>query len=168
MPLLNLIESRIETPLGLMKALADESALYFLGFHDVRNDSLNNQKNGMITVGRTCITDLIERELTDYFSGTLKQFSTPLKYSGTEFQTQVWRELKKIPYGETRSYAKVAQAINKPSAIRAGASANAKNQLAIVIPCHRVINANGNVGGYAGGIERKKWLLEHERIYLLK
>jgi AraC family transcriptional regulator of adaptative response/methylated-DNA-[protein]-cysteine methyltransferase len=104
----------------------------------------------------------IERELSRYFDSKLSEFKTTLGYLGSPFQNRVWEELKKIPFGETRSYAELAKAIGQPSAFRAVAQANGANQLAIVIPCHRVINKSGKLGGYGGGLIRKKWLINHE------
>jgi O-6-methylguanine DNA methyltransferase len=112
------------------------------------------------------LEDAIMRELEAYFAGIIQEFKTPLflfSLIGSPFQKRVWEELQKIPRGETRSYAEIAKAIGKPSAFRAVALANGANQIAIVIPCHRVINSNGDLGGYGGGIKRKEWLLKHER-----
>jgi AraC family transcriptional regulator of adaptative response/methylated-DNA-[protein]-cysteine methyltransferase len=107
----------------------------------------------------------IELELKNYFEGKLKIFTTPLFLLGSPFQQRVWKELLKIPYGTTRSYAAQATSMGEPKAIRAVANANGANQLAIVIPCHRIINTNGALGGYGGGIARKEWLLQHEVKY---
>jgi len=101
-------------------------------------------------------------ELEAYFAGHLTHFETPLATSGTEFQRQTWNALQTIPHGETRSYAQLAEMIGKPAAIRAVASANANNGLALIIPCHRVIAKNGGLGGYAGGLTRKQQLLDLE------
>jgi AraC family transcriptional regulator of adaptative response/methylated-DNA-[protein]-cysteine methyltransferase len=98
-----------------------------------------------------------------YFDGNLTEFKTPLFFLGSSFQKQVWEALRKIPFGQTRSYAEMATFIGKPSAFRAVANANGANQLAIVVPCHRVINTNGDLAGYGGGIARKKWLIHHEQ-----
>ena len=105
----------------------------------------------------------MERELREYFAGTLNAFQTPIRRFGTPFEQRVWDELMKIPPGETRSYADIAQTMGQPSASRAVARANGANPLAIVIPCHRVIRANGEIGGYGGGLARKRWLIEHEK-----
>ncbi len=113
--------------------------------------------------GRSKPISSIEKELSQYFDGTLREFKTPLCLLGSPFQKQVWEELKKIPSGQTRSYLELAASIGKPSAVRAVAQANGANQLSIIIPCHRVINTNGELGGYGGGLTRKKWLIEHER-----
>jgi AraC family transcriptional regulator of adaptative response/methylated-DNA-[protein]-cysteine methyltransferase len=105
----------------------------------------------------------IENELTLYFNGKLNKFATTLFFLGLPFQKRVWEELQKIPYGETRSYSDLAKAVKKPTAFRAVAQANGANQFAIIIPCHRVINKNGDLGGYGGGIVRKEWLINHEK-----
>lgn len=156
----------LDTPLGPMMAIADEKALYLLEFVDRRGlekemDRL--KKKWAIIPGRTGPIDSIERELSQYFTGQLKEFKTPICKLGSPFQTKVWEELQKIPYGETRSYAEIADGISRPTAYRAVAQANGANQLALIIPCHRVINTGGSLGGYGGGIARKQWLIEHEK-----
>lgn len=157
----------LDTKLGPMIAIADESMLYLLEFVDRRGlereiERLRQRTKSAIIPGMTEPIRSIESELTQYFEGKLKDFKTPLLFLGSPFQKRVWEELQKIPYGETVSYAKIAQAIERPSAFRAVAQANGANQLAIIIPCHRIINTNGDVGGYGGGIPRKKWLIHHE------
>lgn len=107
-------------------------------------------------------TEQAKTELLEYFSGDRKNFNIQLHPQGTTFQQSVWQVLHSISYGETISYQEQAQRLQKPSAIRAVASANGANKIAIVIPCHRVIGSNGKLTGYGGGIERKKWLLEFE------
>ena len=161
---------RLFTPLGELIAIADEEGLYFLEFLDCRGlaldiDRFKKKVKSAITIGRTKALNLIEKELRRYFEGTLKEFKTPAILSGTDFQNQVWEELKKIPYSHTRSYSDIAVAIDKPTAYRAVAQANAVNHQSIIIPCHRVINSNGDIGGYGRGISRKKWLLNHEKHY---
>lgn len=103
-------------------------------------------------------------ELNEYFSGQRKDFSIPLDVIGTEFQKKVWRQLQKIPYGKTYSYKELAEKIKAPKAMRAVGTANGRNPLSIVIPCHRVISADGSIGGYAGGIAKKTKLLNLERL----
>jgi len=102
------------------------------------------------------------KQLDEYFAGTRKEFTFPIKQSGSGFQQEVWDCLLKIPYGKTISYLQQSKIMNNPLAIRAIASTNGKNDLAIVVPCHRVIGSDGSLTGYAGGLWRKKWLLEHE------
>jgi AraC family transcriptional regulator of adaptative response/methylated-DNA-[protein]-cysteine methyltransferase len=150
----------IETPLGSMIALADDDALYHLAFMDEMHANISLFH---VTPGTNALIRSIQDELAQYFAGTLKVFTTPLSFIGTEFQQTTWRALQQIPHGETRSYAKLACMIEKPTAFRAVANANGANPISIVVPCHRVINSNGKLGGYAGGISRKEWLLRHER-----
>lgn len=157
----------IETPMGRMIVIADKAALYLLEFTNRKNmrrqfDRLRKVQGRAVLPGRTKITDKIEAELKVYFDGNLTDFKTPLFTSGTDFQRQTWEALQTIPYGQTRSYAQLAAMIGKPAAVRAVASANANNGLALIIPCHRVIGKNGGLGGYAGGLQRKQDLLNLE------
>lgn len=101
-------------------------------------------------------------ELTEYFSGQRKSFTIPLETPSTDFQRQVWDQLLTIPHGKTRSYQEQAERIGNARAVRAVASANGHNRVSIVVPCHRVIGKDGQLTGYGGGLERKRWLLEHE------
>lgn len=163
-----LFKTFFETPLGQMLAIADEQVLYLLEFTDCKGldreiDHLMRNTRANIILGQTAPLISIQHELVDYFKGNLIEFQTPTLFTGTSFQAKVWEYLKQIPFGETRSYSEIAQAIVRPTAFRAVANANGANQLAIIIPCHRVINANGKLGGYAGGLSRKKWLLDLEK-----
>ena len=155
----------IDTPLGPMIAVANEKALYLLEFVNRRGleREMERLSKSAIIPGRTPPIDSIEQELCLYFDGTLKEFKTPLFLLGSPFQKRVWEQLRKIPYGETISYSDQAAAMGNPAARRAVARANGTNQIAIVIPCHRVINSNGELGGYGGGITIKKWLIDHEK-----
>lgn len=103
-------------------------------------------------------------EFQQYFGGGRQRFSVPMDQSGTEFQALVWSKLIEIEFGETRSYGQIAAAINMPTASRAVGLANGQNPLAIIVPCHRVVGANGKLTGYAGGLDRKRWLLDHESL----
>ena len=164
--------SLINTPLGAMVAVADDSALYILEFLDKPNIKKELEKfclkvNATITIDDNQIITSIKAELTDYFTPQqkLKKFHTPINIAhGSKFQQLVWAELCNTPYGSTRSYLQEAQALGQPTACRAVANANGKNNLAIIIPCHRIINHNGQLGGYACGLERKIWLLNHEKL----
>ena len=163
-----LMASWLDTPLGPMLAIADEQALYLLEFVDRRGlereiERLRKKTKSVIIPGTTQALRSIEKELKHYFQGKLTEFKTPLCLLGSAFQKGVWEQLMKIPPGETRSYAQIAKAIGKSAAVRAVGTANGANQIAIVIPCHRVINANGDLGGYGGGMMRKEWLLHHEK-----
>lgn len=163
--------SWIDTKLGSMIAIADEEHLFLLEFVDRRGlereiERLRHSARAAIVPGTTKPIRSIEQEIKFYFNGTLAEFKTPLLLLGSPFQKLVWEELKRIPYGETRSYAELARALGRPSAFRAVANANGANQFAIIIPCHRVINTNGDLGGYGGGIARKQWLLAHEKTQI--
>lgn len=157
----------IDTKLGPMLAIADELDLHLFEFVDRRGlereiERVRSKKGTVIVPGRNSIIDSIEKEITAYFAGDLKIFKTPLRLQGSEFQQAAWRELQKIPYGERRNYVEQARALGRPTATRAVANANGANQLAIIVPCHRIVRSNGDLGGYSGGLERKRWLLEHE------
>jgi AraC family transcriptional regulator of adaptative response/methylated-DNA-[protein]-cysteine methyltransferase len=165
--------SCLNSPLGLLLAISDEIGLYLLKFVQAsylqKEVELFCQKNAAtIMSGSTSAIDTIERELNEYFRGNLHKFTTPIHLVGTSFQKKVWEELKNIPFGETLSYAKLATRIGKPSAHRAVANANGANSLAIIIPCHRVIRTNGNLGGYTGGVVYKEYLLDHEKRFIQK
>lgn len=160
----------IDTPLGPMLAIVDEEFLYLLEFIDRRGlareiDRLRKSLKIGILLGRTPITDQIEKELADYFNRTSSVFRTPFFLLGSPFQKTVWKALQSIPVGETYSYLDIAKAIGNIKAFRAVGNANGVNQLAIIIPCHRVINENGELGGYGGGLSRKQWLIAHEKGY---
>lgn len=158
----------LDTQLGPMIAISDEKALYLLEFVDRRGlereiEFLRKKLNAAIIPGETEVIKQIESEIMDYFSGKNFIFKTPLHLIGSPFQKTVWAALQTIPSSQTRSYLAIAKKLNKPTAFRAVAQANGANRLAIIIPCHRVINSNGELGGYGGGLSRKKWLLDHEK-----
>lgn len=160
--------SWLDSPLGPILSIADEEGLYLLEFVERRGlereiERLRIKLKAAIIPGRTLPIDSIEKELAAYFAGNLQEFKTPIYMLGSPFQQMAWQELIQIPYGETRSYLAQAQAIARPKSYRAVANANGANQLAIIIPCHRIINNNGDLGGYGGGLQRKKWLIEHEK-----
>lgn len=120
------------------------------------------------TPGRTPILDEAARQLDDYFAGRRLDFDLPLEPAGTDFQLAVWRVLRGIPYGRTISYGEQARRLGDPKKARAVGGANGRNPLGIVVPCHRVIGADGSLTGFASGVESKKWLLEHERTVLAR
>ncbi|KQM63430.1 6-O-methylguanine DNA methyltransferase [Sphingomonas sp. Leaf17] len=159
----------IETPLGAMLAIADATHLHLLEFFDRKAlpeglARLRQRTGAAIVFGRTPPIDRIAAELSTYFDGTDARFTGPIAaHAAADFTASVWTALQTIPPGETRSYSALATTIGRPSAVRALARANGANQLAIVIPCHRVIGADGTLTGYAGGLWRKRWLIEHER-----
>lgn len=156
------------SPLGPLFTVCDEQHLYMLEFTTRKNiergfEKLRKVYKRAVIPGRTAITDQIEAELKAYFNGSLTDFNTPLSPTGTAFQNQVWKALQDIPYGESCAYSDLAVAIGNEKAVRAVASSNANNGLALIIPCHRVIAKGGGLGGYAGGLEKKRWLLAHEK-----
>ena len=161
-----LTSSKIKTPLGNMMAISDAEALYLLAFEDQKGLEKEISNLSQITYGITKPIKSIKSELECYFNGELQTFKTPIILFGTDFQKKCWHELQNAPYGKTKSYSSQAYSIGNPNAYRAVANANSKNKLAIIIPCHRIINNNDNLGGYAGGIERKKWLISHEKKFL--
>lgn len=158
----------IETPLGPMVAGAVEEGLCLLEFSDRRMleaqlTTLRDRFRLPLAPGDSPYFDLLRRELSAYFAGTLREFTVPAVLRGTDFQVRVWRGLRRIPYGTTVTYAGLAESVGAPGAARAAGRANGLNRVALVVPCHRVVNADGSVGGYGGGLWRKKALLDLER-----
>lgn len=159
----------IATPLGPMFAAATDEGVCLLEFADRRAfltqvATLRRRFPLPVIPGSNSTLELLAGELAEYWSGARATFTVPILAPGTPFQSAVWGFLRTIPPGETRSYADVARAIGRPSAVRAVARANGENRLAILIPCHRVIGSDGSPTGYGGGVWRKERLLEHERI----
>lgn len=143
------------SPLGVLRLYADGDALAGVYLPD---RSAPPAPHGDSPVLRAAV-----QQLGEYFAGTRRVFDLPLAPRGTAFQKTVWRALVTIPYGETWSYGALARAIGRPAASRAVGAANGKNPIAIIVPCHRVIAASGQLTGYAGGLAAKQWLLDHER-----
>ncbi len=159
--------TRVLTPLGPMIAGGTEDSLYFFEFSDRRRlekqlEGLRRRLDCVLVPGDNGLLRRTGEEIGAYFAGELRRFSIPLSAPGTEFQQTVWAELQTIPFGETRSYADVARAIGRPSAVRAVARANGDNRMAIFIPCHRVVGSDGRLTGYGGGLWRKQHLLDLE------
>lgn len=158
----------IDTALGPIVAVSDARALYLLEFADRKAlpaelKALMRDAKGDLGLGRPAPTDLVARELAAFMEGSNDRFTVPLAPGGTPFQRQVWDALQTIRRGETRSYGALARAIGRPEATRAVARANGANRIAIVIPCHWVIGADGSLTGYGGGLWRKRRLIEVER-----
>ncbi len=158
----------IATPLGPMIAVADQRSLHLLEFLDRKAlpaelKKLRAAARGSLGLGRLPPTDWIATELERYFAGHLGRFETPVTLHGTPFARQVWQALREIPAGETRSYSRIARQIGRPEAVRAVARANGTNQLALIVPCHRVIGSDGSLTGYGGGLWRKERLIALER-----
>ncbi|ATC97974.1 bifunctional transcriptional activator/DNA repair enzyme AdaA [Pseudoalteromonas spongiae] len=159
--------ARHTTPIGPMFICATNNGVCLVEFVDRRmletefND-LQKRLNAVILQGENEHIKQCRAELSEYFAGKRKEFSIPLDLAGTEFQQGVWQGLQTIPFGETRSYSEQATALNNAKAVRAVATANGMNRVAIIVPCHRVIGKDGSLTGYGGGLERKAWLLRHE------
>lgn len=144
----------VETPIGILEVKGDADGLVSVLFKDSEN----------VVVSEEIPSELNDTvaQLQEYFEGKRKDFDLILSPEGTNFQRRVWTQLQKIPFGKTTSYQQMANQLGDPKVIRAAASANGKNPISIIIPCHRVIGSDGSLTGYAGGLHRKKWLLEHE------
>ena len=145
-----------QCPLGMLEIGANDNALVSVQFLS------EEVVTGITETNESAIIVETMRQLTEYFEGTRKQFDLSLEFSGTEFQQKVWRELTKIPFGQTMSYGQLADLLGSKQLVRAVGSANGKNPIGIIVPCHRVIGNQGDLVGYAGGLWRKQWLLEHE------
>jgi AraC family transcriptional regulator of adaptative response/methylated-DNA-[protein]-cysteine methyltransferase len=160
--------THIETDLGRMIAAATDKGICMFEFTDYKLLELELRQiaasfKASLVQSENPYFETLKKQLKEYFKGERKDFDIPLDLVGTEFQKQVWLSLLKIPYGCTTSYAKQAELLGKPSAVRAVANANGKNKISIILPCHRVIGADGSLTGYGGGIWRKKKLLEFEK-----
>jgi methylated-DNA-[protein]-cysteine S-methyltransferase len=142
-----------KTPVGIARIIADDG--FISGVH-ILDEEHPVEPTDDVTL------NLAIKQLNEYFAGTRKVFELPIKQPGTDFQQLVWQQLEQIPYGATITYTHQANQMNNPLAIRAIASANGKNNLWVVVPCHRVIGSDGSLTGYAGGLWRKQWLLRHE------
>lgn len=148
----------LDSRIGELLLVGDGRALHRLHMQDGR---------GPLTIGplwersEDAFAD-VRGELLEYFAGARREFEQPLALAGNAFELRVWEALREIPYGETASYAQVAEAIGQPGAARAVGLANARNPIAVIVPCHRVIGANGSLTGYGGGLERKRMLLDLE------
>lgn len=163
-----IIVNRVLTPLGPMAVAATDDGICLAEFADRRMletqfKRVHRQHDRPFAPGHHAHIDQLSRELEDYFSGNRIQFEVKMDVSGSDFQMQTWKQLQRIPYGETTSYEQMARAMGRTGAQRAVGRANGDNRLAILIPCHRVVRSDGSLSGYGGGIWRKQWLLDHER-----
>ncbi|MEK1891313.1 MAG: methylated-DNA--[protein]-cysteine S-methyltransferase [Phyllobacterium sp.] len=166
-----LLRRTVETPIGPMIAMASSEGLSLLEFADrpavaSEMEELERRYGYTIEPGRNAVLNQIEAELAAYFAGELTLFETPLVLPGNAFQNEVWAKLREIPYGQTHSYGEMARSIGRPNASRAVGAANGQNRVAIVVPCHRIIGADGSLTGYGGGQRRKRFLIDLEhRIF---
>ncbi|HET7393084.1 MAG TPA: methylated-DNA--[protein]-cysteine S-methyltransferase [Candidatus Binatia bacterium] len=158
-----LFYKEVESPVGKLKLVASANALVAILWERERPNRIK------LALAKSDPQQPIllqtERQLEEYFAGTRNEFNLPLEPAGTEFQKKVWRALREIPFGQTRSYLDLAKSIGSAKAVRAVGAANGKNPLSIVVPCHRVVGANGTLTGFAGGLEVKAKLLAHEGCY---
>lgn len=155
-----------ESPIQTLQLVSDGQSL--IGLYMMSEKHQNIPQSDWIEDDSVAPFAAAKQQLTAYFAGTLTVFDLPVQMQGTAFQQQVWAALQTIPYGTTISYGNLAQHIGQPNASRAVGLANGRNPVSIVVPCHRVIGANGKLTGYGGGIERKQWLLNHERLMRMK
>ena len=151
-----LTRTLMDSPVGELQIITSERGVVAILWPGDQRWTYNTED------GSSSVADGAVAELNEFFGGERTKFSMPLDLRGTEFQLMVWHSLTEIPFGETVSYAEQATALGRPTAVRAVASANGKNPVSIVVPCHRVIGSNGKLTGYAGGLDAKQWLLRHE------
>lgn len=149
----------MESPLGPIRLVSDGQGLtgLFLDAHKYGPAQFADQERGSDPV-----LTLAAAQMAEYFAGDRREFDLPLAPRGTEFQQRVWRALREIPFGETLSYGDLARRLGDPLKVRAVGSANGRNPISIIVPCHRVVGADGSLVGYGGGLPRKRWLLDHE------
>ena len=152
-------------PFGVLHVVASDLGVRYVMFendaHPKPLDALNLQHDDSHDVMREVLS-----QLNEYFSGKRREFELPLDLHGTEFQVAAWKSLARIPFGHTSSYGEQAASIGRPTAVRAIGGANGRNPVAVILPCHRVIGANGSLTGFGGGLEVKKWLLQHEQTVI--
>ncbi len=158
----------LETPVGMMIVGSTDKGCCLLEFHDrggVEKIRLAIEKRYRrdVVMGESGLNDMAIEQLSGYFTGTRTNFDLPLDIVGTPFEKSVWKELLATSFGKTRSYGEVATAVGNPQSSRAVGRANGANRISIIVPCHRIIEANGNLRGYGGGLWRKRWLLDHEQ-----
>jgi len=156
----------IDTPLGLFEFMSTDKGICQAIFCGDKVSDEKTYRNEKAPTKTNDITALCKQQLTEYFVGKRQTFTVPLDPQGTSFQQSVWHCLSKIPFGEITSYGDIAKMLNNPRASQAVGGANGRNPITLIVPCHRVIGGNGSLTGYAGGIERKLWLLNHEGAHI--
>jgi methylated-DNA-[protein]-cysteine S-methyltransferase len=158
---MNLRHTFIDSPVGRLRLVASDDALAGVHFPDL---DPGDSGDVLEAAGKHPILARAREQLAAYFAGELRVFDLPLAPEGTDFQRAVWRALTQVPFGVTWSYRAIALAVGRPTATRAVGAANGRNPISIIVPCHRVIGADGTLTGYGGGLPRKRWLLEHEGV----
>ncbi len=156
------IYAHVDSPIGRLLLHSDGSALTGL-YMDVAGRPVRGSESWTEDAGAGPLPEAV-KQLGEYFAGRRREFDLPLRLEGTPFQERVWQVLREIPYGQTWSYGALARRLDNPNASRAVGLANGRNPVSILVPCHRVIGADGSLTGYGGGLERKRWLLAHEGV----
>lgn len=159
------VRSTVKAPFGTLTVVASERGVRFCTFENESHPKQLDVLNITDSATHACIAPVLQ-QLNEYLSGERQTFDLALDLHGTDFQKDAWRVLAKVPYGKTWSYAQQATSIGRPTATRAIGAANGRNPVAVILPCHRIIGANGALTGFGGGISVKQWLLEHERNVL--
>lgn len=157
----NLFTSVLDSPIGRLRLVAHDAALVAVLWPEEREGRVKFANDPAPAVAHPILDDAAA-QLHEYFAGTRRAFDLPLDPKGTEFQQAVWFALADVPYGETSTYGKQAAHVGRATAVRAVGAANGRNPLSIVLPCHRIVGADGRLTGFAGGIDTKRWLLDHE------
>lgn len=157
----DLVTTTVETPVGSLRLVANEQALVAVLWPSDEHNRVRFDHEPV--PGTNPVLESAARQLEEYFAGTRHTFDLPLEPAGTEFQQQVWTALTEIPFAETSTYGKQAATIGRPSAVRAVGAANGRNPIPIIVPCHRIVGADGSLTGFAAGVDTKRWLLDHER-----
>jgi len=152
-----------DSPVGPLTLIAHETALVAVLWPDERDGRVRLASEPRVVDAHHPVLAEAVRQLSEYFAGDRRDFELGLDPQGTDFQRDVWWSLADIPFGETSTYGRQAELIGRPRAVRAVGSANGRNPLSIVLPCHRIVAADGGLAGFAGGLETKRWLLDHER-----
>lgn len=161
-----LVQRQVDSPIGTLTLVATDDALVAVLWPEEREGRVRfSTEPTTAPQSHTVLADAAT-QLAEYFAGERVRFDIPVELRGTEFQQQVWRSLAEIPFGETSTYGKQAAAIGRPAAVRAVGAANGRNPLSLVLPCHRIVGADGKLTGFAGGIETKRWLLDHEATHV--
>ena len=159
--------STLDSPVGVLRLVATDDHLVAVLWPEEAEGRVKFATDPIdVATTKSQIIAAAAEQLEEYFAGERRTFDLPLDLRGTEFQQQVWRALAEIPFGDTSTYGKQAAAIGRPRAIRAVGSANGRNPLSIVLPCHRIVGADGKLTGFAGGLDTKRWLLDHEAAAL--
>jgi methylated-DNA-[protein]-cysteine S-methyltransferase len=153
---LEVLHTEMESPVGMLHLFAHDTGLTALYMNIQRYEMPDGKQ------GSNPILEQVKQELAEYFDGSRREFTVPIDPQGTDFRKLVWKELMNIPFGKTISYGELAKRLGDPLLTRAVGTANGANPISVIIPCHRVIGSNGHLTGYGGGIERKRWLLDHE------